>query len=61
VLVSRIRQHTQRVAADHPELEFVEAGYLGDHPLVINTFLERVQEVVRGDTQMNCSLCKYRA
>ena len=61
VLVSRIRQHTQLVAADHPELEFVEASYLGDHPLVINTFLERVLEVVRGETQMNCSLCKYRA
>ena len=61
VLVSRIRQHTQLVAADHPELEFVETSYLGDHPLVINTFLERVQEVVRGETQMNCSLCKYRA
>ena len=61
VLVSRIRQHTQLVAADHPEVEFLEAGYLGDHPLVIDTFLERVQEVVRGETQMNCSLCKYRA
>ena len=61
VLVSRIRQHTQRVADDHPDLEFLEASYLGDHSLVINTFIERVQEVVRGDTQMNCSLCKYRA
>jgi len=61
VLVSRIRQHTQLVAADHPELQFVDASYLGDHPLVLNTFLERVQEVVRGETQMNCSLCKYRA
>jgi sirohydrochlorin cobaltochelatase len=61
VLVSRIRQHTQLVAADYPELEFVDASYLGDHPLVLNTFLERVQEVVRGETQMNCSLCKYRA
>jgi sirohydrochlorin cobaltochelatase len=61
VLVSRIRQHTQLVAADHPELEFVDASYLGDNPLVLNTFLERVQEVVRGETQMNCSLCKYRA
>ncbi|MCT0199046.1 sirohydrochlorin chelatase [Synechococcus sp. CS-1325] len=61
VLVSRIRQHTERVAADHPALEFIEASYLGDHPLVIDTFRERVAEVVRGDTQMNCSLCKYRA
>ncbi len=61
VLVSRIVQHTRRVAADHPELEILEASYLGDHPLVLDTFRERVEEVVRGDTQMNCSLCKYRA
>lgn len=61
VLVSRIRLHIERVAADHPAVEFVHAPYLGDHPLVIDTFHERVEEVVRGDTQMNCSLCKYRA
>ena len=61
VLVSRIRQHTERVAADHPEVEFLPVAYLGDHPQVLDTFAERVAEVVRGDTQMNCSLCKYRA
>lgn len=61
VLVSRIRLHSERVAADHPAVDFVQAPYLGDHPLVIDTFHERVEEVVRGDTQMNCSLCKYRA
>ena len=61
VLVSRIREHTQRVAADHPGVEFLEAGYLGDHPLVLATFAERVEEILRGDTAMNCSLCKYRA
>lgn len=61
VLVSRIRQHTARVAADHPAVEFVDASYLGDHPQVLATFRERVEDVVRGDTQMNCSLCKYRA
>jgi len=61
VLVSRIRQHTALVAADHPELEFIDASYLGEHPLVVETFRERIDEVLRGDTQMNCSLCKYRA
>jgi sirohydrochlorin cobaltochelatase len=61
VLVSRIYAHIERVAADHPELEFLRAGYLNDHPLVIETFKERVEDVLRGDTQMNCSLCKYRA
>ena len=61
VLVSRIAAHSERVAADHPETELVQASYLGDHVDVINTFVERVHEVVRGDTAMNCSLCKYRA
>jgi sirohydrochlorin cobaltochelatase len=61
VLVSRIRQHTELVAADHPDVQFLPVPYLGDHPQVLDTFAERVAEVVRGDTQMNCSLCKYRA
>jgi sirohydrochlorin cobaltochelatase len=61
VLVSRIRQHTERVAADHPELCFLQAGYLAQAPGVLDTFVERVEEIIRGDTNMNCSLCKYRA
>ena len=61
VLVSRIYQHTDRVAADHGDVEFLKAGYLNDHPLVVDTFVERVEDVLRGETQMNCSLCKYRA
>jgi sirohydrochlorin cobaltochelatase len=61
VLVSRIRQHSERVAADHSEISFVQASYLGEHPQVVDTFVERVHEVVAGETAMNCSLCKYRA
>ncbi len=61
VLVSRIIQHSERVAADHGDVDFLHASYLGDHPQVLDTFAERVREVLRGDTDMNCSLCKYRA
>jgi sirohydrochlorin cobaltochelatase len=61
VLVSRIVQHSQRVADDHPELQILQASYLGDHPEVLATFRDRVEDVLRGDTDMNCSLCKYRA
>ncbi len=61
VLVSRIRQHTERVAADHGDVRFIQASYLGDQEQVIETFVERVHEVVAGETAMNCSLCKYRA
>ena len=61
VLVSRIVAHSELVAADHPEVDVVQASYLGEHDLVIDTFVERVHEVVAGETAMNCSLCKYRA
>ena len=37
-------------------MEFIAAGYLGDHPKVVDTFRERVDEVLRGDTAMNVSL-----
>lgn len=61
VLVSRILAHTEKVAQDHPDIEFLTTSYLGDHPLVLETFRDRVLDVLRGDTDMNCSLCKYRA
>ena len=60
VLVKRIYDYTDQVAADHPEVEFVKAGYLNDHPLVLDTFAERVEEILRGENNMNCKLCKYR-
>ncbi|MEB3300655.1 MAG: sirohydrochlorin chelatase [Cyanobacteriota bacterium] len=61
VLVSRIVQHSNAVAAEHPEVELLHASYLGDHPQVLQTFQERLQEVMEGSNAMNCSLCKYRA
>ncbi len=61
VLVSRIRKQTKEIASENPNIEFLNANYLGAHPLVIETFLERVNEVFSGDNSMNCSLCKYRS
>jgi len=60
VLVSRIRQHTDLVASDYPGTRFCHAPYLGDHERVIDTLRERVQEILTGETAMNCALCKYR-
>ena len=60
VLVKRIYEHTDRVAARHPEIEFVKAPYLSDHPAVLDSFAERVEEILRGGNLMNCKLCKYR-
>jgi sirohydrochlorin cobaltochelatase len=61
VLVNRIYQHMELVAADHPEIEFLKAPYLNNHPMVMETFKERVEQILTGDNLMNCGLCKYRA
>ena len=61
VLIDRIYGFTDMVAERTPGTQFVKAGYLGDHPKVLETFAERVTEILSGDTAMNCGMCKYRA
>jgi len=61
ILIDRIYGFTDQVAAAHPDIEFVKAEYLNDHPKVIETFSERVREILTGNTAMNCAMCKYRA
>ncbi len=60
VLVDRIYTATDEAAKRFPQIEFLKAPYLNDHPLVIETFVERVLGVLEGDVNMNCQLCKYR-
>jgi sirohydrochlorin cobaltochelatase len=60
VLVKRIYAQTDEMASRFPEIEFVKAPYLRDHPQVIDAFVERVVEIEGGDPNMNCQLCKYR-
>ena len=60
ILVDRIYAATDAVAGRHPEIQFVKAPYLNDHPQVIATFEERIGQILTGDTAMNCGLCKYR-
>ena len=61
VLVRRVRDHSMRVAIDNPDVQFLNASYLSDQDLVIDTFLERIEEVFNGENFMNCALCKYRS
>ena len=60
VLVKRIYAAADELQARHPELEVLEAGYLGAHAAVARVFLERAREGLEGRANMNCSLCKYR-
>ena len=59
ILVRRIYDHTDIVAAEFPDVEFVKAGYLNDHPLVATPSLT-IEEIEGGTGNMNCQTCKYR-
>jgi sirohydrochlorin cobaltochelatase len=61
ILVQRIYAAVDQAAQRNPGIEFIKAPYLNDHPMVIDTFAERIGQILTGDTDMNCSLCKYRA
>lgn len=61
ILVDRIYGLTDTVAERHPEIDFHKVGYLNDHPMVMETFAERVWEILDGANNMNCQMCKYRA
>ena len=60
ILVKRIYAWTDAAAAKHPGIDFVKAGYLSHHPLVVETFLDRLAETEQGSPAMNCQFCKYR-
>ena len=60
ILVQRIYDWSDSIAVKHPEIEFINASYLNDHELLIDTFLDRVYQALEGDNAMNCALCKYR-
>ncbi len=60
ILIDRIYGFSDLVAADHPGIQFVKAGYLGDHPKVLETFAERVTELAGDLPPPNCATCQYR-
>jgi sirohydrochlorin cobaltochelatase len=60
ILVKRVYSITDEIIEQYPDIEFIKAGYLNDDELVIDTFADRVNGVLVGDTNMNCQLCKYR-
>lgn len=61
ILVDRIYNAVDEAAATNPGIEFIKAGYLNDHPLVLEVFEDRLQEILAGTNNMNCQMCKYRA
>ncbi len=49
-LIDRIYGYVDQVAAKHPEIRFLKADYLRDQDHVINTFIERINDTINGQT-----------
>lgn len=60
ILVTRIYNWVDEAATSHPDIQFLKASYLNDHPRVIDAFIARMEEALEGVGNMNCQLCKYR-
>ncbi len=60
ILIDRIYGFTDQVAAEHPNIQFIKAPYLGDHPKVLETFAERILEQDSATPPPNCGICAYR-
>ena len=55
-----VSEFNAMVAAEYPGIDFLKAPYLKDHPLVLDTFADRVREMLDSGNDMDCQLCKYR-
>jgi sirohydrochlorin cobaltochelatase len=60
VLERRIRDQARAWAADHPEVEVVDAGEIGPDPVVADVLLARAAESEGGTAIANCDTCQYR-
>jgi sirohydrochlorin cobaltochelatase len=60
ILVRRIYAWADEAAAANPDVEVINAPYLNDHELLLDCFVDRVDEALTGHNNMNCLLCKYR-
>lgn len=60
VLERRIREQTAAWAAEHPDVEVIDAGYLGPDIAVADLLLARADESEAGTAVANCDTCLYR-
>lgn len=59
-LVERICTTVAEYGTAHPAARIAVAPYLNLHPLLVETFLERLAEAETGVASMNCQFCAYR-
>jgi len=59
-LIKRIYAAVDDYSNKHSDIKVVKAPYLNAHPKVIDTFVEKLEEIEQGNPNMNCQMCHYR-
>jgi sirohydrochlorin cobaltochelatase len=52
-LVDRVYAAIDEAVARHPEIEFINASYLGAHPLIVEAFSDRIIQALEGPTHVH--------
>jgi sirohydrochlorin cobaltochelatase len=60
VLIKRLKGMMDDFRAMYPQCEFQLAGYFGLHPRLQAILLERIEEALHDQVNMNCDTCQYR-
>jgi sirohydrochlorin cobaltochelatase len=60
VLLKRIYAYVEERRRARPDLEIIATPHLQAHPLLLDAFAGRLEDVLHGGGHMNCSLCQYR-
>ncbi|MBY0527493.1 MAG: sirohydrochlorin chelatase [Gemmataceae bacterium] len=60
ILLKRLYEQVETRRQARPDLEIIATPHLQAHELLIDAFLQRVDEALHGLGHMNCSLCQYR-
>ncbi len=60
ILIKRMEAMTEEFSKQYPEIPLVLADYFGFHDNLVTILHDRAVEAARGESKMNCDLCKYR-
>ncbi|OHC76483.1 MAG: hypothetical protein A3G18_12950 [Rhodospirillales bacterium RIFCSPLOWO2_12_FULL_58_28] len=60
VRVKGVQAEVKQAASRWPNIKMLTAGHLGPHPLLVECFVERLEEMISGVADMNCRDCAAR-
>lgn len=60
ILIKRLEKIVQGYEDRYKDHQFALAEYFGFHEKLQDILMDRVQEALAGDVQMNCDTCQYR-